>query len=107
MTPLANAAGCTTRLFPIPIAVLSALFRISPQTHGSLIGPLELDVSKAASTGWRPPISLDEGLRLATMVSDIADPMGRDASGFKAIVCERTYTESGQPLPLPSAKTQC
>jgi UDP-glucose 4-epimerase len=34
--------------------------------HGSLIGSLELDLSRAASTGWRPKISLDEGLRLAT-----------------------------------------
>jgi UDP-glucose 4-epimerase len=33
--------------------------------HDGLIGSLELDVSKAASTGWRPQITLDEGLRLA------------------------------------------
>lgn len=64
---LAKAAGTTARLFPIPTSVLSALLRVSRQrdAHDSLIGSLELDVSKAASTGWRPQISLDEGLRLA------------------------------------------
>ena len=30
-----------------------------------LIGSLELDLSKAASTGWRPRVTLDEGLWLA------------------------------------------
>jgi UDP-glucose 4-epimerase len=65
---LAKAAGTTSRLFPIPPAILSALFKISGQreTRDSLIGSLELDVSKAAATGWRPQITLDEGLRLAT-----------------------------------------
>jgi UDP-glucose 4-epimerase len=64
---LAKAAGATSRLFPIPTSVLSALFKVSRQldAHDSLIGSLELDVSKAASTGWRPQITLDEGLRLA------------------------------------------
>ena len=65
---LAKAAGATARLFPIPTSVLSALFRISgrQEARDSLIGSLELDVSKAASTGWRPQVTLDEGLRLAT-----------------------------------------
>jgi UDP-glucose 4-epimerase len=64
---LARAAGVGARLFPIPTPLLSALFKISGQTeaHESLVGSLELNTSKAAATGWRPPISLDEGLRLA------------------------------------------
>jgi nucleoside-diphosphate-sugar epimerase len=67
ITRLAKAAGFTSRLFPIPTPVLSALFKICghPEAYDSLIGSLKLDVSKAASTGWRPPITLDEGLRLA------------------------------------------
>jgi UDP-glucose 4-epimerase len=67
ITRLANAAGTTSRLFPIPTFVLSTLLKISGQleAHDSLIGSLELDVSKAASTGWRPQFTLDEGLRLA------------------------------------------
>jgi UDP-glucose 4-epimerase len=36
-----------------------------PEIHDSIIGSLELDVSKAAATGWRPAVTLDEGLRLA------------------------------------------
>jgi UDP-glucose 4-epimerase len=64
---LAKAAGARSRLFPIPTSVLSALFKISGQleAHDSLIGSLKLDVSRAASTGWQPQITLDEGLRLA------------------------------------------
>jgi hypothetical protein len=29
-----------------------------------------LNISKARSTGWRPPLTLDEGLRLALSKSD-------------------------------------
>jgi UDP-glucose 4-epimerase len=56
----------------MPISILSPLLKISgrPETHNSIIGSLELDVSKAASTGWRPQITLDEGLRLATLARD-------------------------------------
>jgi UDP-glucose 4-epimerase len=67
ITRLARAAGTTSRLFPIPTSVLSTLLKISGQleAHDSLIGSLELDVSKAAATGWRPQFTLDEGLSLA------------------------------------------
>jgi UDP-glucose 4-epimerase len=69
---LAKAAGVTSHLFPMPISILSPLLKVSgrPETHNSIIGSLELDVSKAASTGWRPQITLDEGLRLATLTRD-------------------------------------
>jgi UDP-glucose 4-epimerase len=65
---LARAAGATSRLFRVPPTILSALFRMSGQLEArdSLVGSLELDVSKAASTGWRPQLTMDEGLILAT-----------------------------------------
>jgi UDP-glucose 4-epimerase len=64
---IAKAAGTSARLFSMPTSVLSALLKISGRSEArdSVIGSLELDVSKAASTGWRPRIALDEGLRLA------------------------------------------
>jgi UDP-glucose 4-epimerase len=64
---LAKAAGTTSRVLPLPINLLSPLLKMSgrAEAHDSLIGSLELDVSKAASTGWRPVVTLDEGLRLA------------------------------------------
>jgi UDP-glucose 4-epimerase len=64
---IAKAAGKPARLFSIPTSALSALLKISgrPEAYDSVIGSLELDVSKAAATGWRPRIALDEGLRLA------------------------------------------
>lgn len=64
---IAKAAGTSARLFSMPTSLLSALLKISgrPEAYDSVVGSLELDVSKAASTGWRPRIALDEGLRLA------------------------------------------
>jgi UDP-glucose 4-epimerase len=69
---IARAAGTTPRLFPLPTFVLSALFRVGryAEAYDSVVGSMELDVSKAMSTGWRPPFSLDEGLRLAISVAN-------------------------------------
>jgi UDP-glucose 4-epimerase len=64
---LANAAGLRSRLFPMPTSVLGALLRVSgnQDAYDGLIGSLELDISKAASAGWRPSVSMDEGLHRA------------------------------------------
>ncbi|MDE2378227.1 NAD-dependent epimerase/dehydratase family protein [Bradyrhizobium sp.] len=72
---LAKAAGKPARLFSMPPRFMGWLLGAVglQETRDSLIGSLELDVSKARSTGWRPAVSLDEGLRLA--VSD-RDPSG-------------------------------
>jgi UDP-glucose 4-epimerase len=66
---LAKAAGTRSRLFPMPISLLRPALKASgrPEIHESIVGSLELDVSKAASTGWRPLVTLDEGLRLAAV----------------------------------------
>jgi UDP-glucose 4-epimerase len=49
------------------------MLKVSGRTeaHDSIIGSLELDISKAALAGWQPPITLDEGLRRATLRRDI------------------------------------
>jgi len=62
---LAKAAGTSPRLFPMPTNLLSMLLKVSgrKETNDSLLGSLELDLSKAASTGWRPQVALDEGIR--------------------------------------------
>ena len=64
---LATAAGMRARLFPVPAPMLDALLALSgrSEVRESLMGSLELDLSKAMATGWSPPVSLDEGLRLA------------------------------------------
>ncbi|OAF01301.1 UDP-glucose 4-epimerase [Bradyrhizobium centrolobii] len=64
---LARASGKKPRLFRMPPELLSSLLGIvgRQDTHDSLIGSLELNVSKAIATGWQPQVSLDEGLRLA------------------------------------------
>jgi UDP-glucose 4-epimerase len=64
---LAKTAGGKARLVPAPTPLLSALLALGgrPDARQSLIGSLELNIAKALSTGWRPPLTLDEGLRLA------------------------------------------
>lgn len=64
---LAKAAGKSPRLFGMPPDLLSTLLSVMGRqdTHDSLIGSLELNLSKAIATGWQPQVSLDEGLRLA------------------------------------------
>jgi nucleoside-diphosphate-sugar epimerase len=70
---LAKAAGKRPRLIAIPQALLSSMLWIigRQDTHDSLIGSLELNVSKAIATGWRPEVSLEEGLRLALSGQDV------------------------------------
>ena len=65
---LGNAAGTRAHLFRMPTPLLGTLFKFSgrPDVRESILGSLELDLSKAMATGWSPPISLDEGLRVAT-----------------------------------------
>ncbi|MEY9186178.1 UDP-glucose 4-epimerase [Bradyrhizobium sp. USDA 326] len=69
---LARASGKRARLFAIPPKLLSAVLRVMGRqdVHDGLIGSLELDISKALATGWQPPVSLDEGLRLALSTQD-------------------------------------
>ena len=64
---LAKAAGGKARLVRVPAPLLSGLLTISGrgEARQSLIGSLELNIAKALSRGWRPPLTLDEGLRLA------------------------------------------
>jgi UDP-glucose 4-epimerase len=64
---LAKAARTSARLFRLPVPLLGALLKVigRREANDSLLGSLELDISKAASTGWRPQITLDEGLQRA------------------------------------------
>lgn len=69
---LAKASGTRPRLFRMPPRLLRSVLSIigRQETCDSLIGSLELDVSKALATGWQPEVSLDEGLRLALSAQD-------------------------------------
>ncbi|MBR0709405.1 NAD-dependent epimerase/dehydratase family protein [Bradyrhizobium liaoningense] len=64
---LGQASGKIPRLFRMPPDLLGMLLNVMGRqdTHDSLIGSLELNVSKAIATGWQPEVSLDEGLQLA------------------------------------------
>ena len=69
---LASAAHTSPRLFRFPVPLLAALLKLSGRREAnySLLGSLELDVSKALSSGWRPQITLDEGLQRALSPPD-------------------------------------
>ncbi|UPK25026.1 NAD-dependent epimerase/dehydratase family protein [Bradyrhizobium sp. 195] len=73
ITRLADASGKSLRLFGMPPGLLSTLLSVMGRqdTHDSLIGSLELNISKALATGWQPEVSLDEGLRLALSAQDV------------------------------------
>jgi UDP-glucose 4-epimerase len=64
---LALAAGTKSRLFAMPSPFLATMLRLSgrQEVRDSLMGSLVLDASKAAAIGWKPPVTLDKGLRLA------------------------------------------
>ena len=64
---IATAMGRKLRIVPFPLFALKALFRMigRPEAFESLAGSQEIDTSKALKTGWRPRVSLDEGLRSA------------------------------------------
>jgi UDP-glucose 4-epimerase len=69
---LAKASDKSPLLFGMPPKLLSSLLVVlgRQDTNDSLLGSLELDVSKAIATGWQPEVSLDEGLRLALSAQD-------------------------------------
>ncbi|SFP72149.1 UDP-glucose 4-epimerase [Bradyrhizobium sp. Ghvi] len=69
---LAKASGKSPRMFGVSPRLLGSLLGLlgRQETHDSLIGSLELDISKAIATGWQPEVSLDEGLRLALAAQD-------------------------------------
>jgi UDP-glucose 4-epimerase len=64
---IAAACGRKARLFPMPGSLLNLLGVASgrPEIRNSLIGSMEIDISRAHATGWRPLVTLDEGLKAA------------------------------------------
>jgi nucleoside-diphosphate-sugar epimerase len=63
---MGQAMGCPARLVPVPVSWL----KLTAATVGKqglaqrLYGSLQVDIEKTRSLlGWRPPLSLDEGLR--------------------------------------------
>jgi UDP-glucose 4-epimerase len=64
---IAESCGKPTRLIPMPVSLLKLLFRLTgrPEAINSVIGSMEIDGSKILTTGWRPPLTLSEGLARA------------------------------------------
>jgi UDP-glucose 4-epimerase len=64
---IASAMGASARLVPMPVAALQLSLKMvgRPEVRDSLIGSMEVDISKAIASGWRPELGLDEGLRIA------------------------------------------
>ncbi|MCK1313366.1 NAD-dependent epimerase/dehydratase family protein [Bradyrhizobium sp. 23] len=67
---IGQAMNRTPILLPVPLSVLTlALQAIRPELRHSLVGSMEIDTSAALSTGWTPPLSMSQGLRLAVGTS--------------------------------------
>ena len=65
---MGNALGKSARLIPVPFAVLEAGAAMFGRRDVAqrLCGTLQVDITKAKELlGWQPPLSVDEGLRLA------------------------------------------
>ncbi len=68
---MAQAAGVSARLLPVPVWALQAGASLlgKDDTAQRLCGNLQVDMSKARSLlGWVPPVSVKEGLRRAMAV---------------------------------------
>jgi UDP-glucose 4-epimerase len=61
---LARARGVNARLFPFPVSMLRLALDRS-RLSDALLKSLELDTSRAKATGWRPALTMAEGLRRA------------------------------------------
>jgi nucleoside-diphosphate-sugar epimerase len=65
VTKIALALGLPPRILPVPIILLQVLGRMLRKSAaiGRLLGSLQIDSSKArVLLGWKPPISVDEGI---------------------------------------------
>jgi UDP-glucose 4-epimerase len=64
---MGKALDRNVRIVPFSPIALKALFRLvgRPEAYDSVAGSLQIDTSKALTTGWRPQVSLDDGLRNA------------------------------------------
>jgi UDP-glucose 4-epimerase len=64
---VARACGNRVRLFSLPNLLLKLFFRFSgrPEFGDSLFGSMEIDIAKARATGWKPKVTLDQGLIFA------------------------------------------
>lgn len=73
---IAKALGQKSRIVALPLFALKALFKIIGHSEAinSVAGSLEVDTSKALKTGWRPQLTLDEGLRSALQTTGSSLP---------------------------------
>jgi nucleoside-diphosphate-sugar epimerase len=66
---LGDALGTPARLLPVPVGWIEMGTKLlgRPNIYRQLCGSLQIDISKVINLlGWRPPISVEEGLKIAT-----------------------------------------
>ena len=69
---MGQAMGCPARLIPLPSSMLQLAGALVGKAGvvQRLCGSLQVDIAKTrAILGWRPPVSVDEGLRRAAALS--------------------------------------
>jgi UDP-glucose 4-epimerase len=67
ISEIARALGTSARLKSVPPLLLKLLFRAArrPEAYDSVVRSMVISIDKALGTGWRPPLSLAEGLSRA------------------------------------------
>lgn len=68
---IARALDKNLRIVPLPLFALKTLLRLSgrPEAVDSIAASMEVDMSKAMKTGWRPPFTMEDGLRSALIAT--------------------------------------
>ena len=64
---IGKALGKRPHIVPLPLFALKRALAIGGRSEAahSVIGSMEVDMSKAMNAGWHPPFGMDEGLRSA------------------------------------------
>lgn len=70
ITRIAGVMSKRVCLLPVSVRLLELAFRVTrPELRDSIVGSMEIDLSAALSTGWKPTMTMNEALKMALLQS--------------------------------------